>query len=215
VSQRGRVLLAERDGPTRVGLRMALNSAGFEVVAEARDRESAIEAALELRPDVALVSTDLPGGGIDAARVVAKRLPGTKVIVLSPRPGGKELLAAVLAGAVGYLSKEISPERLPQALAGVLRGEVALPRRYTQHLLDELQGREIERTLVAAQTGAALTNREWEILRLLGESASTSQMAHRLSISEVTVRRHVSSLLGKLGVADRASAAKMLRRSAN
>ncbi len=215
MSQRGRVLLAERDGPTRVGLRMALNRAGFEVVAEARDSESAVEAALEQRPDIALVSTDLPGGGIDVARVVSKRLPGTKVIVLSPHPGGQELLAAVLAGALGYLSKEISPERLPHALEGVLRGEVALPRQYTQHLLDELQGREIERTLVAAQTGAVLTNREWEILRLLGESASTAQMAQRLSISEVTVRRHVSSVLGKLGVADRASAARMLRRSAN
>ncbi|MDP9294091.1 MAG: response regulator transcription factor [Actinomycetota bacterium] len=209
------MLLAERDGPTRVGLRMALNRAGFEVVAEARDSESAVEAALEQRPDIALVSTDLPGGGIDVARVVSKRLPGTKVIVLSPHPGGQELLAAVLAGALGYLSKEISPERLPHALEGVLRGEVALPRQYTQHLLDELQGREIERTLVAAQTGAVLTNREWEILRLLGESASTAQMAQRLSISEVTVRRHVSSVLGKLGVADRASAARMLRRSAN
>jgi DNA-binding NarL/FixJ family response regulator len=215
VSQLGRVLLAERDGPTRAGLRMALSGAGFEVVAEARDSESAVEAALEQRPDVALVSTDLPGGGIDVARVVAKRLPGTKVIVLSPRPGGQELLAAVLAGAVGYLSKEISPERLPHALKGVLRGEVALPRGYTQRLLDELRGREIERTLVAAQTGADLTNREWEILRLLGESASTAQMAERLSISEVTVRRHVSSLLGKLGVADRASAARIFRRSAN
>jgi DNA-binding NarL/FixJ family response regulator len=215
VSQRGRVLLAERDGPTRVGLRMALNSAGFEVVAEARDRESAIEAALELRPDVALVSTDLPGGGIDAARVVARRLPGTKFIVLSPRPGGKELLAAVLAGAAGYLSKAISLERLPHALDGVIRGEVALPRRYSQHLLDELRGRETERTRVAAHANAALTDREWEILRLLGESASTVQMAQRLGISEVTVRRHVSSVLGKLGVADRASAAGVLHRSAD
>jgi DNA-binding NarL/FixJ family response regulator len=161
------------------------------------------------------VGSDLPGGGIDGARAIAARVPGTKVIVLSPRPEGKELLAAVLAGAAGYLSKAISLERLPHALDGVIRGEVALPRRYTQHLLEELRGREIDRTRVAAHANSALTDREWEILRLLGDSASTVQMAQRLGISEVTVRRHVSSVLGKLGVADRASAAGVLHRSAD
>ena len=211
----GRVLLAERDGPTRAGLRLALVDAGFEVIAEARARDGAIEATLEHRPDVALVSTDLPGGGIEVAQAIAESLPGTKVIALSARPNGQELLAAVLAGAVGYLSKAISPARLPQALEGVMRGEVALPRRHTQHLLDALRGRENERTLVTAQANAPLTDREWEVLRLLGDSASTVQMAQRLGISQVTVRRHVSSLLRKLGVADRAGAAMVLRRSAN
>jgi DNA-binding NarL/FixJ family response regulator len=215
VSGRGRVLLAERDGPTRTGIRLALVDAGFDVVAEARERDGAIEAALEHRPDVALVSTDLAGGGIEVTQAIAESVPGTKVIVLSARPNGQELLAAVLAGAVGYLSKEISPERLPQALEGVMRGEVALPRRHTQHLLDALRGRENERTLVTAQANAALTDREWEVLRLLGESASTVQMSQSLGISPVTVRRHVSSLLRKLGVADRAGAAMVLRRSAN
>ena len=210
-----RLLLAERDGPTRAGIRVALVDAGFELVAVARERNGAIEAALEHRPDVALVSTDLPGGGIEVVQAIAESLPGTKLISLSARPNGQELLAAVLAGAVGYLSKEMSPVRLPQALEGVMRGEVALPRRHTQHLLDALRGRENERTLVTAQANAPLTDREWEVLRLLGDDASTVQMAQRLGISQVTVRRHVSSLLGKLGVADRAGAAMVLRRSAN
>jgi DNA-binding NarL/FixJ family response regulator len=213
VTRRSSVLLAERDGPTRAGLRLALAGAGFEVVAELRERDGAVEAALEHRPGAALVSADLPGGGIEAARAIAEAVPGTKVIVLSSHPDGGELVAAVLAGAAGYLSKEISPERLPEAVKGVLRGEVALPRRYTQHILDELRGRDIERTLVTARVGATLTDRQWEILRLLGESASTAQMAQRLGISEVTVRRHISSVLGKLGVTDRASAARLLRRS--
>jgi DNA-binding NarL/FixJ family response regulator len=215
VTLRGRVLVAERDGPTRAGIRLALSGAGFEVVVELGEREGAVEAALEHRPDVALVSTDLPGGGIDLARAVASRLPGTKVVLLTPRPGEKELLAGVLAGAVGYLSKAINLERLPHALDGVIRGEVALPRQYTQHLLDVLRGREIDRTRVAAQANAALTDREWEVLRLLGESASTVQMAQRLGISEVTVRRHVSSVVGKLGVSDRAGAAGVLHRSSD
>ena len=89
------------------------------------------------------------------------------------------------------------------------------PRQYTQHLLDELRGREIDRTRVAAHANAALTDREWEVLRLLGEGASTAQMAQRLGISEVTVRRHVSSVVGKLGVSDRAGAAGVLHRSAD
>jgi DNA-binding NarL/FixJ family response regulator len=214
VSVRGRVLVAERTGPTRAGIRLALSGAGFDVVAEAGERDGAIAAALEHRPDVALVGTDLPGGGIDVARALTERVPGTKVIVLSPSPGEKEVLVAVLAGAAGYLSKAISLERLPHALDGVIRGEVALPREYTQHVLDELRGREIDRTRVAAHANAALTDREWEILRLLGESASTVQMAQRLGISEVTVRRHVSSVVGKLGVSDRAGAAGVLHRSA-
>ena len=213
MSAHGRVLVAERDGPTRAGIRLALSVAGFEVVVEVGTRDGALEAALEHRPDVALVSTDLPGGGIDLARAVAARLPGTKVVLLTARPGEKELLAGVLAGAVGYLSKAINLERLPHALDGVIRGEVALPRQYTQHLLDELRGREIDRTRVAAHANAALTDREWEVLRLLGESASTVQMAQRLGISEVTVRRHVSSVVGKLGVSDRAGAAGVLHRS--
>jgi DNA-binding NarL/FixJ family response regulator len=215
MSGTSRVLLAERDRSTRAGLRLALHDAGLAVVAEAEDRDSAVAAAVELRPDVALVSTDLAGGGIDTTRMIAERVPGTKVVVLSAKPDGQELLAAVLAGATGYLSKEISPERLPQALEGVIRGEVALPRRYTQHLLDQLRGREIERTRVSAHANAALTDREWEILRLLGEDASTVQMAQRLEISEVTVRRHISAVLRKLGVKDRAGAAEVLRRSAD
>jgi DNA-binding NarL/FixJ family response regulator len=215
VSQSGRVLLAERDGATRAGLRLSLLGAGLEVVAEAGERDTAIAAALEHGPDVALVSTDLPGGGIEAAHAIAATLPATKVIMLSPRPDGQELLVCVLAGVAGYLSKEISVDRLPEAIKAVLRGEVALPRLHTQHLLDELRGRDTERTLVAAQANAALTDREWEVLRLLGDDASTAEMAHGLGISEVTVRRHVSSLLGKLGVADRAAAARVLRRSAD
>ena len=96
-----------------------------------------------------------------------------------------------------------------------MRGEVALPRQYTERLLDELRGREIDRARVAAHANAALTDREWDVLRLLGEGASTAQMAQRLGISEVTVRRHVSSVVAKLGVSDRAGAAGVLHRSAD
>jgi DNA-binding NarL/FixJ family response regulator len=214
ITQAGRVLLAEQDGPTRAGLRLALARAGFEVVAEASERASAIRAAVEERPDAVLVSSDLPGGALDVARAIAEELPAAKVIVLSQVHDGNELLAFVLAGAAGYLSKAISGERLPEVLRGVLRGEVALPREHTQRLLDDLRGREIARRRLTTYANATLTDREWQILRLLSDRDSTGQIAHRLRISEVTVRRHVSSVLGKLGVLDRAGAVAVLRHSA-
>jgi len=212
VSEAPRVLIAEGDAPTRAGLRVALTRAGFQVVAEARERAAALEAALGARPDLVLVSVDLPGGGLAGVRSIAERLPAAKVVVLSSDPSGEELVDAVLAGASGYLGSGMSLTRLPHALRGVLSGEVALPRGHTSHLLEALRFRDAGRATVAAHSGANLTDREWEVLQLLAEDASTATMAQRLGISEITVRRHVSSLLAKLGVADRAGAAQLFRR---
>jgi DNA-binding NarL/FixJ family response regulator len=210
------VLLAEADAPTRAGLRLSLTSTGFEVVAEARARAEAVDAAVVARPDVALISAGLPGGGLSTVGTVAERLPATKVVVLSSRPSGEELVAAVVAGACGYLGADMSPDRLPHALRGVLEGEMAIPRRHTWHLIEELRGREAARAVVAARTGYQLTDRQWEVLHLLATETTTAVMAYRLGISEVTVRRHVSSVLTKLGVGDRAAAVELLqRRSSN
>ena len=93
----------------------------------------------------------------------------------------------------------------------MLDGEVAFPRRHTGHLVAALRGHDARRTAVAAKAGARLSDREWEVLQLLAADASTAEMARRLAISEVTVRRHVSSLLRKLRVRDRGSAAALLR----
>jgi DNA-binding NarL/FixJ family response regulator len=206
-----RVLVADASVPTRVGLGRTLLAGGFEIAGEADEAESAVRIALSERPDVAILSIDLPGGGVDAARRIAAGLPSAKIVIMSERPTGEELLAAVRSGATGYLGKDVSGARLSHVVNAVLAGEVALPRRHTQHLLEELRGRDIRRTLLAARTGARLTGREWEVLELLSESASTAEIALRLGISDVTVRRHVASLLSKLGVKDRASAAKMIR----
>ena len=135
-----RVLLAEPDGPTRTGLRLLLRREGYDVL-EATDLEAGLEHAERGGADVALIAVELPGGGLRLAAALADAAPGCRVIMLSPSPGGEELVAAVLAGAAGYLSKDISLDRLPHAVRGVLDGEVALPRRYTQHLLETLRGR--------------------------------------------------------------------------
>jgi DNA-binding NarL/FixJ family response regulator len=208
-----RILLAEADRPTLAGLRLSLSQAGFEIAAEVGSPAAAVDAALAEAPDVALIAADLPGGGIDAVRTLSELAPRVRVIVLSPRPHGEELVAAVLAGAAGYLAKDMSAQRLPHAVRGVAAGEVALPRRHAEHVLAALRRRDVHRGRLAALTGAKLTDREWEVLHLLADHTSTAEMARRLRISQVTVRRHVSALLAKLDAPDRKAAAELLRRS--
>ena len=206
-----RVLLAEPDTPTRTGIRLALTRCGFEIAAEARDADGAIEAARRERPDIALVAADIPGDGISAARTIAAGDPGIRILVLTPRQDGDELVAAVLAGASGYLGKDVDPQRLPLVLEGVLGGEAALPRRFTEDVLEAFRGRDARRTRVLGRTRRSVTDRQWDILNLLAEGRSTAEMARRLGISEVTARRHVSSAVARLGVADRAAAVEVLR----
>jgi len=195
-----------------MGLRVTLAAGGFSIAGEAPDAARAVEIALAEQPELVLLVADLPGGGIDAARAVGSRLPGTRIVVLSRDPSGEELVAAVQAGASGYLGEDVSQSRLPTVLRGILAGEVALPRRFTQHLLDEMRGRDVHRAVVDARASAALTDREGEVLELLVDETPTGEMARRLGISQVTVRRHVSSLLAKLGLSSRAGVGELMRR---
>ena len=206
-----RVVLAEADTPTRTGMRLVLERRGFAVVGEVRDVSGAIETVSGQGPDAALLATDLPGGGIQAARAIGRRLPGTRIVMLTPRQDGEELVAAVLAGATAYLAKDMSPERLASVLECVLAGEVALPRRYTGHVLEALRGRESRRASILGRARHLVTDRQWEILQLLGDGRSTAEMAQRLGISEITARRHISSVLPKLGLKDRQGAVELMR----
>lgn len=210
-SSRGRILVADADAPTRAGLRLTLAAERFEVVHEADSLSSSVAATRELRPDVVLVADELPGGWLAAVRTIVEVRRRTRVLVLSARPDEEELVAAVLAGAVGYFGKDVSLARLPYIIDGVIAGEVALPRHLSRRLLDELRGRDARRALVSQRASAPLSEREWEVLHLLAAGMSTAEIAHRLGISDVTVRRHVSSLLAKLGVPDRASAVRLFR----
>jgi DNA-binding NarL/FixJ family response regulator len=206
-----RVLLASADASLRTGLRVTLATAGFSIAAEVASAEIALATAVTERPELVLISADLPGGAFGAVREISARLPATRVVVLTRSPSGEELVDAVQAGAAGYLGEDVGQARLPAVMEGILDGEVALPRRETQHLLDAMRGRDGRQAALAARAATALTNRELEVLDMLIVETSTGEMARRLGISQVTVRRHVSSLLGKLSLPSRAAAVKLFQ----
>jgi DNA-binding NarL/FixJ family response regulator len=206
-----RVLLAEPDQPTRAGLRLVLEAGGFAIAGETGDAATAFATAVEERPDLVLAGAQLPGGLLEAIRQIRAQVPRARLVVLTGHASAEELVDVVLAGAVGYLGRDTRSDRLPKVLRAVLSGELALPRRYSHHLVEALLGREARRSQIAARSDVAITDREWEVLELLADNFSTAEIAQRLGISAVTTRRHISSLVAKLGVPDRASAARLLR----
>lgn len=206
------VLVADDDGVTRAGVRLALTGHGFEVCAEAANAAAAADAARRQQPDVALIDADLPGGGVAAAERVLAAAPRTLVVMLSASVEDDRLFAAVRAGARGYLLKDMDPTRLPMTLRGVLDGEAALPRALMGRVLEELRAVEHGRhASELTRLGVKLTRREREVLEQLDRGLETAEIGELLSISAVTVRRHVSEILRKLSASDREAALRLLR----
>ena len=206
-----RVLLADEHEPTLVGMRHALEHAGMEIVAESANGPDAVVAAMGSRPDVAVLDVDMPGGAIEAAAQIARELPDTAVVMLGAAPRDQELFAALRAGARGFLLKDTNPDRLPHALAGVVKGEAALPRTLMARVIEEFRLGERSRVPLMGPGGETASQRESEMLALMAEGLSTREIAERVGISEVTVRRHVSAIVRKLGVTDRAAAVEAFR----
>jgi two-component system, NarL family, nitrate/nitrite response regulator NarL len=214
VTEPTRILIADAHLPTRTGLRLVLERNGFEIVAEAADAGAALRAALRERPALCVVDARLRGGGIRVAGRISSRVPQTEVVLLTDAADEHELLDAVQAGASGYLQKNLSPDTLARALQGVLRGEAAFPRAMLGPVLDEFRMRNQRRRLkLPARPAIELSRRESEVLDLLRRGLATAEIADRLDISPVTVRRHVGLLLRKLNVPDRAAALKLVERS--
>jgi len=207
-----RVLIADSDAASRAGVRIALASHDFEPCGEAASAEEAVALARGTSPDVCLVDADLPGGGLAAVERILEVAPATAVVILSATVDHARLLDAVRAGARGYLLKDMDPERLPPTLRGVLDGEAALPRALVGRVLEELRAMDRGRHASGlARLGISLTHRQREILELLDRGLDTAAIGEVLSISPVTVRRHVSEILRKLSVPDRDAALRLLR----
>ena len=207
------MLIADDHPLTRVGVRLALERGGLEVCAEAPDGPSAVEAAVRERPDVCLIDIQMPGGGIEAAEEIARAVPESAIVMLTVSRRDADLFDALRAGASGYLLKDTDPDRLPLALRGVLDGEAALPRHLVSLVIEEFRGRRRRRLpLLQRRAGAEVSPREWEVLELMRQGLTTGEIAGRLSIEPVTVRKHVWSILKKLRVPDRQAALRLLER---
>ena len=194
---RPRVLIADY-APTRLGVRLALGGEAH-VCAEAADAGMAIAAAYREQPDVSLVGLEIPGGGLTAVRGICEAAPATAVIVLAGVGGVDDLLDAVRAGAVGYVpGGDLNAAQLRRIVRAVVSHEAAVPRSMVLHLLAELRAAE-------RPAGERLTMREAQVLAMLRRGHSTAVIARGLAISPVTVRRHVSALIRKRGVEDRAA----------
>jgi DNA-binding NarL/FixJ family response regulator len=200
------VVIADDHPPIRLGVRMALLRGGFRVLAEAADGDGAVEAVLRERPDICLLDIRMPGGGIEAAARLTRLVPDTAVVMLTVSGAAEDLLAALRAGARGYLPKDMSPDRLPAALRGVLKGEAALPRTFVGRMLHEMRELPAPGAAPVRVGDVELTARESEILRMLRTGLSTVEIGERLSLSPVTVRRHISAGVAKLGADGRAAA---------
>ena len=160
-----------------------------------------------------MLDIHMPGNGIRAAAEIASARDDVAVVMLTVSRNDSDLFAALRAGAAGYLLKDTDPVRLPHALRGVMAGEAALPRGLVARVIDEFRSQGHRRIRLAGRSGVELTSREWQVLDLMREGLNTKEIADRLLVSPVTVRRHVSAILRKLRVEDRAAALKLVEDS--
>jgi NarL family two-component system response regulator LiaR len=191
-----RVVIADDHAVVRQGLRTFLDlQDDIEVVGEAADGAEAVEVVETLGADVVLVDLVMPGvDGLEALRALRERVPATRAIVLSSFIDDEKLFPAVRAGAAGYLLKDVQPQELVAAIRTVHAGGALLHPKVASRLLEEM-------------STDPLTPREREVLGLIGRGMANKVIARELSLSEKTVKAHVSSILAKLGVSDRTQAA--------
>jgi DNA-binding NarL/FixJ family response regulator len=202
---RTRILVADPLRIFRAGVRnLLLREGDFEVV-DAGTLDEVLAAIDDQCPDIALIDLDLPPfGGVAAVEQLAGRC-STYAIVWSFEASQETVLAAVRAGAHGFLHKEISPEGLVRALRGVVQGEAPLSRDLATLMIDALHGLD-ERTRARDRAGA-LSARERQVLNLVAQGARNKQIAAALTISEFTAKRHVQNILKKLELPSRRAAA--------
>jgi NarL family two-component system response regulator LiaR len=199
-----RVLIVDDHQVVRQGLRFLLEQEdGIEVVGECGDGPSAIQAVRTMEPTVVLLDLFLPGqDGIGVLARIKQDRPATEVLMLTSSSDDEHLLAAVRAGALAYLPKTAGVEQVVGSVRAAARGESVLEPRIAARLV-----REVREVAVRRRPLDHLSPRELEVLAALARGRSNRQIARGLSISEETVKAHVSSVLAKLRLADRTQAA--------
>jgi len=209
-----RVLVADDHAPTRDDVRRALEEGGMIVCAEAAHAAHAVQQALETKPDICLLDLRMPGGGVAAAWEIAARVPTTKIVMFTVADDDANLFSALRAGAVGYLVKDFDLGNLPRELRDVADGKAAIPRTLVARMVKQFHANDPRfRTTELGADGPRLTSREWEVLDGLADGQSTREIARRLQLKPSGVRAHISSLVQKLGVADREELVDYFRRT--
>ena len=182
-------------------------SGGFVVVGEAPDAETALELAREHLPDLVLLDIAMTGGGLNAARDIATACPATKIVMLTVSEDEDDLLAAMKAGASGYILKGVTSRDLVSALRHVLDGEVYVTPTLAGHLL-----REMSRPRPSSPLDE-LTLREREVIELVANGLSNYEIGQRLGLTEKTIKHYMTNILGKLHVRSRVDVALMASRA--
>ena len=200
MSEPVRVLLADGYPVMRTGLANALGSeTDIKIIGEAGDAIEAINKALELKPDVIVMEIFMPrGSGLEAIATIKQSLPGAKVLVFTTSDREEDLFQALRSGAQGYLLKSATINEVVDAVRRIASGETMLSPAIATKMAAEFRGRPDE---------SRLSSRQMEVLKLLGEGLTTTEIGNSLFISESTVRTHLRRLLAKLNLRNRTEAA--------
>jgi DNA-binding NarL/FixJ family response regulator len=201
-----KLLIVDDHEMVRLGLRSILErGTEIKVVGEAGSPKDAVYQAGVLRPDVVLMDVRMPGGsGIDACREILARDPQMKIIMLTSYGDEDAVYAAIMAGAAGYLLKEVNRAALVEAVVGVHEGRSLLDPEVTRKVLERIRRMASQTDAV---TKAALSEQEKRVLRLVAEGKTNKQIAADLFLSDKTVKHHISNILGKLNLTSRSQAA--------
>ena len=209
-----RVMIVDDHPLVRAAVARAVVSAGLEMVGEAATAEDALTLVPTLRPDVVLVDITMPGmSGVHLVRELSPRMPATRFVMLSASAADRDVVDAIRNGARGYLTKDVNADALVRSIRAVHDGELAVPRRLATRLVDRLvRGGGLPVPADPDHPREPLSARELDVLRLLADGLTDREIAEVLTISRRTVETHVSSILRKLGVRNRAEAAREYRR---
>ena len=201
-----RLVLVDDDALVRAGLRLMLRRPGIEIVGECDDGSGAAAMVVKERADVVLMDIRMPGmDGITATQAVLRARPATRVVVLTTFDADELVVAALRAGAHGFLLKDSPPERIEAAVRGVVQGEPGLSPAIASLLMAKAAGTTGAHDVAADARArlASLTARELDVARALGDGLSNAEIAADLHLSVPTIKAHVSSILAKLGAENR------------